>query len=93
MLTISNYYFTFLHQTKHQTDCILSDKTLDSHSRSHYLLFIATRPKEMRLPLISLFLLSSPLLTLTNEEEVVATNFPVVEDTVIHSVLVESCSG
>ena len=47
----------------------------------------------MRLPLISLFLLSSPLLTLTEEEEEVATNFPMVEDTVIHSVLVESCSG
>lgn len=47
----------------------------------------------MRLPLISLFLISSPLLTLAEEEEVVATNFPVVEDTVIHSVLVESCSG
>ena len=46
----------------------------------------------MRLPLISLFLISSPLLTLA-EEEVVDTNFPVVEDTVIHSVLVESCSG
>ena len=45
----------------------------------------------MRLPLISLFLISSPLLTLAEEE--VDTNFPVVEDTVIHSVLVESCSG
>ena len=56
---------------------------------------IATlRPKEMRLPLISLLLLSSPLLTLAEkEEEVDATNLPVVEDTVIHSVLVESCSG
>ena len=46
----------------------------------------------MRLHLLSLFLLSSPLLTLAEEEEA-GTNFPVVEDTVIHSVLVESCSG
>ena len=45
----------------------------------------------MRLHLLSLFLLSSPLLTLAEEEA--GTNFPVVEDTVIHSVLVESCSG
>jgi len=57
-------------------------------------LFIATLRAKMRLPLISLLLLSSPLLTLSEkEEEVDATNLPVVEDTAIHSVLVESCSG
>ena len=36
-------------------------------------------------------ILENPLLTLAEEEA--GTNFPVVEDTVIHSVLVESCSG
>ena len=54
---------------------------------------IATLRVKMRLSLISLLFISSPLLTLAEEEEVVADNFPVVEDTVIHSVLVESCSG
>jgi len=66
------------------------DKNSDTLSQK---LWIFSTLTKMRLPLIFLILLSSPFFTLAEEGQQAVDDLPVVEDTVVHSVLVESCSG